>query len=389
MTQTDESPPTKTNQKTNRKEYQKRINRRSDLRKRPLPPLELIPFADQILMQLDQKRFLTNIQIGELFFRGTRTVHGKMRSELQFQRTAGEAIGNLMDHKLIDRIPVFQTHRRTGNIFQTQVNLLTRKGRDHVQDCYDREDDGEVLRPTGDLKRFTHQKIDHELAINDIAIALQRAVWRLGPEYQVVEWFDDDLLERHKHTTRFHDFTPDAWCLVEGPDDRLCPMFIEVDRGTEMVRSKRNSTKDWYTKMVRYGYYIAHRYHEDPFYAELECDTRKMVHPLVLTITTSEERMKNMLAATEEANGRNTYWYTQRERVFGSDSLPPLDVFLEPIWSRLQTRSPLNLMDYLTGGPEPEPQSDPQKNPQTGASNFGTGPTIVVREGDKGEIGFL
>lgn len=348
--QTSRQQPSRKGVKQVHRPHQKRIHRDPSLRKRPLPPVELIPKAEEILVRIDMHRFLTHGQIGELLFRRTRTRFGVMRSEQRYQKTANQAIGDLMDHGLIEGMRIYQTHPRTGNEFQAVALILSPAGRRRVAGIYDRYDDGEAPRAALDLKQFTSRKVDHELGVTDAMIALSRSVWQLGDGFDVLDWYDDSLLERRKQVTRFFDFTPDGWCVVETPTGRLCPLFVEIDRGTESIHSRTGSTKDWYTKIVRYGDYLANRYLDDPFYAALEYDTRQMARPLVLTVTTSPERMDNMLRATREAGGRGAYWYTTRDRLYGGpdDVRAPFAPMRQAIWWRVGDTQPVSLVDHLS-----------------------------------------
>lgn len=341
--------------------HQKRINRDPALRKRTLPPYEKIPSAELILRNIDQFRFLTNEQIGELLFRRTLNRFGKVRSEKwrQYQNPANDAIGDLTDHGLITKLRIFQTHRLTGNIFQSTVNILTPAGKRKVQEAYDRDDEGEALRPTSDLKRYSNQKIDHELEIIDATIALKRAIWSMGTGYDVLEWHDDDMLSRDRDAL-FQTFLPDAWCVVEAPGGRLCPLFFEIDRGTETIMpgTYSNPSRTWLAKMGNYGDYFQYRYKHDPFYVKRGFDLSHelVAQKIVLTVTTSQERLENMLEATRKAGGRNTYWYTTRQLLYGTPNLAKGETWnfgaiLEPIWSRVNDSAPVSLRDHIVGSP--------------------------------------
>lgn len=326
---------------------QGRIHRDPSKAKR-IYPLERIPQGEAILIELDRHRFLTNSQVGQLLFRHTLTKFGKPRSEKQYQETCNEVLGHLFNAGYLERIQVYHTHQLTGNVFQDGVNLLTGKGAKAVQAAYDRHDSGETVRWTPDLKRFGFQKVDHELEINDFWIALQRGVWSLAPaEYFLHDRHDDDLLERAKATTRFNTFTPDGWCVVESPEGRLCPLFLEVDRGNEVVVSQVGSTKDWKTKIERYGEYFQLRYRDDPFYRQLEFHPDEMANPVVLIVTSSPERLRNMLAATEKAGGMGTYWYTTKAELYGA-----WGAILRPIWRRMDREEPVSLLDHIKGLPQ-------------------------------------
>lgn len=332
------------------KPHQKRNSHDPKLAKHNPRPLELVPRGESILIEIDRARFLTNGQIGELLFRRTLTQDNTLRADTTFQKFANRSLRDLLALGLIEKVQTYQTHRRTGNVFQDGVNILSPKGLTALKKILDRQDSVEPVRSTPALREFSFRKIDHELAITDMLIALRRAVWSLGVDCDVFDIHDDDQLSRLKGFARFDEFTPDFWCVVQTPDG-LFPLFGEADRGTEMIESTTGSTKDWKTKLMRYGQYISTRYHSDPFYVSLGYDTRAMRWPVVLTMTTSDERRANMLKVTPTAGGAGAYWYTTKEAVFGPADpdykQSPFGMILEPIWQHLAKEPTISLRDYL------------------------------------------
>lgn len=351
-TQTSENPKPRPSRKgipQTHKLHQKRNSHDPELATRKPRPLELVPYGELILIEIDRSRFLTNGQIGELLFRRGPTKQHKPRAEAQYQKFANLSIRDLLAMNLIEKVQIYQTHRQTGNVFQDGVNILSPKGLTELKKIHERQDSVEPVRSTPALRDFSFRKIDHELAITNIQIALRRATWSLGPDCDVLDFHDDDQLSRLKGLALFSDFTPDGWCVVQTPEG-LFPLFIEADRGTEVIKSTTGSTKDWFTKMTRYSNYHSHRYHADPLYRNLGYDTRAIHPPLILTVTTGHERQAHMLNATAEAGCYGSYWFTTKAELFGTPDMDrsPFGAILEPIWKRLKTGESVDLRSHLT-----------------------------------------
>ncbi len=255
-------------------------------------------------------------------------------------RSNRKCLLRLKDNGLIERLKVFHTHRVTGAFYQDAVNILTRAGAQLVQEHYDAAGSGQRVRWRPDLKRLTNATLDHELAINDLAIAAHRACWER--RWELHDWHDDDLLARR--TTAFDGFIPDGFGVVD-TGTRLVPVFVEIDRGTETVASPSGSTKDWRTKIERYLGYLNHRFRDDPLLATLGYRPATLDRPLVLTVTTSETRLENMLAATAAVGGDHRFLFTTGPAIFGERGR-----FWAPVWRSPEQVAAVSLGDLLAFG---------------------------------------
>ncbi len=238
----------------------------------------------------------------------------------------------LKDRELVACLPVFR-HTSAGTFVRGEVNVLTAKGAQLVREHYAAVGyDPEALRWSPKIREYTNQTIDHELAINDVAIAAVTAARSAG--IALHDWHDDQQLHSLKASgrVRFFDFTPDGFFILETPQKRQ-PYFIEVDRGTESVTGRAPNT--WQRKIERYGTYLKERYRDDPYFAGLPA-------PLVLTVTTGPERLGNLLDATRTAGGQKAYWFTTRAWIE-----PPYD-FLGAIWQVPTIDGFLSLADQLS-----------------------------------------
>lgn len=219
----------------------------------------------------------------------------------------------LKDAGLIERIPIFYTHPTTGSTVRDGVNLLTRAGAELVETWLIEEGRGRDYRWHPGLKEWSEVEIRHELAVNDFAIALHCAAGDRG--WDVIEWHDDDQLQKLKERTALGDLIPDGICVLESPSQRL-PLFFELDRGTEPVTGR--SANRWERKIDKYDDYFRTRFRTDPFFTDLlGYDTDDLADPVVLAVTTKGElRMRNLVEATRAGGVRDTYWHTTTKLLY-------------------------------------------------------------------------
>lgn len=246
----------------------------------------------------------------------------------------------LKDNGLIERLKVFHTHKVSGHIYQDAVNILTREGARQVAEFYAEDGTGQQLRWRPELKRFANQTIDHELAVNDFAIAAHRACWER--HWDLFDWHDDDRLSRRP--TALGNLLPDGFGVIAA-SPRLIPIFVEIDRGTETVHSDRGSATDWKSRVERYGAYLAQRFATDPLLQTLGYAADELTPPLVLIATTSRPRLDHMRAATHAAGGDARFWYTTNQALYRTP-----DAFWTPIWWSATSPHPLSLADYVAFG---------------------------------------
>lgn len=171
--------------------------------------------------------------------------------------------------------------------------------------------------------------LEHTLMVNDVRIAVEVAATR--QRYHLERWTTEDDLRRSPDRVRIEPergrsrrvaLVPDAYfCLAFG--QRRARFFLEADRAT--VPNRRWAQKILaYLAYVRSGAY-ARRYGTDCL--------------RVLTVTTSEKRMRNLMRTTATAcgveNGVRMFWFTWLEPVTDAT------VLAGPIW-------------YVTGQDEPK-----------------------------------
>ena len=176
--------------------------------------------------------------------------------------------------------------------------------------------------------------LDHTLMVNDVRIAVELAARRQGDRVQ--RWITEDELKRspdrvqiepERGRSRRVALVPDAYfCLAFG--QRRAHFFLEADRAT--VPNRR-----WAQKVLAYLAYLrsgayARRYGTDCL--------------RVLTVTTSEKRMRNLMRTTQTAcadrNGVRLFWFTWLERA------TPKTILQAPLWHVPGKDEPMALISH-------------------------------------------
>lgn len=167
--------------------------------------------------------------------------------------------------------------------------------------------------------------LNHLLKTNDVRIAITQASERAGG--CIRRWLDDKTLksQQMKDYVTFWDddgkerrmaVVPDGFYQLELAGN-LYNDFLEIDLRTTIGVYTKPGRRDWARKIRVYQAYYAdgrfqQRYQSRAF--------------RVLTITTSETRLKNLKKITEEKGGSRHFWFTTFDRI-NTDT-----VLTEPIW---------------------------------------------------------
>jgi hypothetical protein len=186
----------------------------------------------------------------------------------------------------------------------------------------------------------------HEVKSNDIRIELTLACAHAGVELS--EWWEEpELAQLHTAnpvTVMLSDGTIETAALI--PDDyfvietgeRPFSCFVEIDMHTETGRaiSQAKLKKDWAWKIQRYQEFFRKPGRDVPSLYERLYNTGNKGR--MLTITTTEGRLKTLQHITEEEGGRERYWFTTFERIESGNILSD---YLWNIASRGDTREQL------------------------------------------------
>lgn len=269
----------------------------------------------QIIAAVYTHRALTTDQIGLLFW-GTVKANSRCRLHLRL----------LAEQKYVKRYdqPV---SRREGS--RPYVYFLEEGGAQLLSALQ--------AVPPGELTwRRAHNKVewpflDHLLATNDLRVRLERAAPTYG--FTVAAWVDDaslasaalqDQFDLTTSTglTRRVAISPDGYfALTSAGSPKVYRAFVEADRGTESLTT-------WADKVAKYLGYFA----SDAFRKRYRA--RKPFR--VLTVTTSDERLANLKRVTEEAGGKNWFWFTTVEAIG-----EPRTALFHPVWHMAGTEEPV------------------------------------------------
>ncbi len=165
--------------------------------------------------------------------------------------------------------------------------------------------------------------LDHLLATNDIRVRLEVGAPRVG--FTILEWIDDKSLAslsirdtiRVRHPSGAVErmaVGPDGYVSLLSPDGQTRHRaFIEADRGTVPLTR-------WGRKVAAYRAY----FQSEPFRERYRANKPFRV----LTVTTSDTRMRNMIKVTEQAGGHSWFWFSTYERIHD-----PEYILLRPVWN--------------------------------------------------------
>lgn len=165
----------------------------------------------------------------------------------------------------------------------------------------------------------------HLIATNDIRIAMQLAVKHQG--FVLESWIDDLSLRRSHSGVKVTIVGPDGGTVTTSvvPDgygrlragENWYPFFIEADMATETGEALVFGNKDFARKIVAYLEF----YRSGQYSARYQAKSYR-----VLTVTTSQKRLENLMEVTERAGGKRRFWFTT------FDMLNRETVLSQPIW---------------------------------------------------------
>ncbi len=291
----------------------------------------------ETLAELDQRGFLTNSQVADLLFADRPNPQGALRTDTAAQAAANRTLRRLWHSGLVERVRVVLTSRRTGGPYVTFVNVLTVAGARIVRDSYEELGTDRSLRWTKGGGDLGYQGFEHAVAINDVYALAVRACAHGG--VRIGGWRDDRQLAAMNRIGETHFVSvPDGFFALSagGP---VVGHFLELDRGTETVFGISERRRDWKAKIAGYEAYFRERYGAEALFEGIAA-------PVVLTVTTSAERLANLVAATRAAGGGARYWYTTLDALDPEDA-PRGAAFWEPIWHLATEASPCSLLERV------------------------------------------
>ncbi|MBL8163272.1 MAG: replication-relaxation family protein [Anaerolineae bacterium] len=274
------------------------------------PPLMRLTERDKRILEAIHAYdgILADYQIQRLFFTG--------RTQMQTRTRL------LYQHGYLAR-----PDRRHRALLPSMVYWLGERGAAYVAGL-----DGQSIQEFTYRREPRWQQVEHDLAVNDVRIALTQACVR-HPHLLLEEWLPQSEFWAHPDRVEYTDLTgkrlarrvrPDGYCVILSGDRRF-RLLWEIDRSTEDN-----------PRFVREKVLPGIAYIRNPAYVA------RFGHPsgLWLIVTTSERRLRNMKRQTEQAAGDNAhlFYFTTIEQI-AADT-----VLSAPIWRRGGGEAPTTLL---------------------------------------------
>ena len=198
-----------------------------------------------------------------------------------------------------------------------EMNYLTQRGHEVLTDH--RAALGLSTTAHRNPTNLSYQSINpHAMSITDAGISAMVGARHHG--YILYSWLADmEIRSLVKRDELYWPMEPDGLLILSYMGIKRA-FFLEVDRGTESIQSPRANS--FSSKMQKYRTYFQSLRPTDPW-------LKSLPQPDVMIITTSQNRLTNLLAATAQAGGRSAYWFTTQEHVE-----PPYNFFGQ-VWQRI------------------------------------------------------
>ena len=287
---------------------------------------------------------LTTGQVAELLFVDTRGTDGQIRSDHAAHRAARRALERLWEGELLARHKVNLVARRKLQAYPSYVNVLTAKGATVLREHYEQIDSQAVVQWTPQVFDLLNHHLEHRVAIYDFYALAVRACRRSG--IQLRAWWDDRQLTAHTRQGDIHFHSiPDA-VMVLMVNTRVGLTFVEIDRGRETIAAVTAGRRDWRAKVEGYLRYLREVYPTETFFRGLQ-------EPTILTVTTTQARLLNLLEATRSAGGDDRFWFTTLDALdplpdaSGETEPPTYERFWHPLWTAAQSGQPRSLRHLL------------------------------------------
>ncbi|MHB8276742.1 MAG: replication-relaxation family protein [Candidatus Humimicrobiaceae bacterium] len=274
------------------------------------PPMRLTDRDKRIVEAVYQLRFLTRDQIKLLEFgEGSMTACQRGLS-LLYHNGYLSAV-----HKPIP----------TGYGSSKRVYCLSKKGAGLIAHLYSEEEAREI-KWNEKLNKVEPFFIEHTLAINDVKIAFLKAVLETK-EYELF-WFNEQEVKAWKekvddpeNSGKTLPITPDAFLYLIGKNKKAY-YFLEVDRATE-------SNCRWRDKIKGYVEYVK----SGKYQAKFKTEALR-----VLTISTSKERIANLIKTTQSVENAYFFLFATFEQIKDKNNI------FKPVWKTTKKEDLISLL---------------------------------------------
>jgi len=215
----------------------------------------------------------------------------------------------------------------TGYGSAKRVYCLSRKGKEIIEHTHDGSDLRDI-KWTEKSNKVAGFFIEHVLAINDVRIAFISNIRKAKgysldwtPEWEIKSW--KEKVEDPENSGKTLPITPDAFFEIRGKKNKAC-YFLEVDRATETNRRWRDKVKG-YVEYVKSGKY----------YTRFKSQSLR-----VLTATTTQERLNNLLKTTKGIDHTDFFLFTTFKQIKDGNLL------FDNIWKSSETNMLTELVKF-------------------------------------------
>lgn len=272
------------------------------------PPMRITARDKQIILAVYYYRLLSSPQVEALYFRSD-----KPRGR---QTSCQRRLQLLFHHGMLDRLqmPLVLGEGRVPFVY-----VLDKLGANLVASVSGQNREEIGWRPQDNQIGF--QFVDHTLAISDVRVAF--SVLQEQERFQELHWVGERELRTADMKNRVPFYMRGARKVRVYPDGyfnilphqvkRPAHFFLEVDQGTM-------STTRWQGKIKAY------RQFRQSGFSQRYFNTQNF---RVLTVTSTEKRVKALKKATEKARGERYFWFASQEHV---DIWNP-EKLLSQVWS--------------------------------------------------------
>jgi len=265
--------------------------------RRSPPPIRLTPRDRDLIDAVHSYRALRRDQVQRLFFPSKNTANARLQRLQQHGYLARR------------RLPV-----EYGQGSGQWLYMLARRGAQLVAQA-----EGIGIEEIGWRRSQCHVSsmfLEHRLMVNDIRIAMALATKQTGA--RIERWLREEDLKKQpdrvwiasrRGRRRRVALIPDAYCTL-AEDDRRAHFFLEADRATES-NGRWSQKVEAYLAYIRSGGY-ARRYGSNCL--------------RVLTVTTGEKRLHNLMRSTQRVGGGAMFWFATLGQT------RPETILKAPIW---------------------------------------------------------
>lgn len=269
-------------------------NQRDKRLKNPTP-IRLTHRDIEIIKAVHEYRVLTTQQLKALFFPSMHQAYNRLQA--------------LYNHQFIDR--------RFQGVATDKMNtpilyVLDIRGAELL-----RSELGLDVEWHPSQNQVSVQFLEHMMAISEVRIAISLNCRQMS-ELELLHWSGEaDMKAGYDRVTirldtgkqKYVSLIPDSYFILSTPHGKS-HCFLELDRGTMTV--KRFKEKG----------FAYQQYYKSGIYQE-RYQTRSL---RILTVTSSQNRAKNLLQAMNDLDGKQRFWFTTLEQVQNEP------VLTAPIW---------------------------------------------------------